>query len=70
MRIRFLRWLFDIMGLGKEYSFTVIRKGWLENVARDAIKYPQSKILTIKILRLDGSDFKSALSKYEEMKKS
>jgi len=52
---------------GDDVNFTLTRKTWLEEIARDVSKYPNSKISVLKILRLDGTSFQEAMTKYNEL---
>ena len=54
---------------GEDVNFTLTRKTWLEEIAREANKSPNSKVLVLKILRLDGTPFKEALEKYNYLNK-
>jgi hypothetical protein len=63
-KLRFINFIAHVL-LGNEYSFTVIRKGYLKEIAREVSRYPQSKITALRILRLDGTDFKAAMEMYE-----
>lgn len=53
--------------LGKDMTFTMVRKGYLKEIARDVARYPDSKITALRILRLDGTSFKDAMALYEEI---
>lgn len=53
--------------LGTEFTFTITRKGYLEEIARDINKYPNSKISVLRVLRLDGTSFKDAMKIYDEI---
>lgn len=66
MKERFFKWLVPIF-FGKDTTFTIVRKGYLEELAREVTRYPNSKITALRILRLDGTSFKDAMTQYERI---
>lgn len=65
-KIKLFRFLAKLF-FGKDCHFNLTNKGWLESVAREANIHPNSKILVLKILRLDGSTLDEAMKKYTSM---
>lgn len=66
MKERFFKWLVSIF-FGKDTTFTIVRKGYLEELAREVTRHPNSKITALRILRLDGTSFKDAMTQYERI---
>jgi hypothetical protein len=65
-KVRFIKWIVRLL-FGQDMEFTLCRKRWLKELAHKSNAMPNSKILTISILRLDGTSFDDAFSEYKKM---
>jgi hypothetical protein len=65
-KLKILRFLTRTL-FGEDVNFTLTRKTLLKEIARDASQHPNSRVLCLKILRLDGSSLKEAMAEYERL---